>query len=230
MTRFVTLSTAFALTLFAAQLTAKSSPANPSAASLPLTVRIYDYAGPGTAIIERAQQEASRVLAHVDIAATWLNCPLTMEQRETNASCASPAGPTDLVVRVLPPKMHPAASSETQTFGHALIANDKPAPRIASILFGNVERLAWARDMDSSYGTIHRSITHERYVGILLGHVIAHEIGHLLLATNKHSRRGLMIAHWDASVTEDAILRRLQFEPGERKRIGSQLLRRLQQD
>jgi len=118
-----------------------------------------------------------------------------MAQRETNASCASPAGPTDLVVRILPPAMHPTVSSATRTFGHALIAKDDPAPRIASILFGNVERLAWARDMDSSYGTIHRSITHERYVGILLGHVIAHEVGHLLLVTNKHSRRGLMTSH-----------------------------------
>ena len=84
-----------------------------------------------------------------------------------------------------------------------------------------------ARDVDSSYGTIHRSITHERYVGILLGHVIAHEVGHLLLVTNKHSRRGLMTSHWDARVTRDAILQRLYFDSAEKKRISKQLVRRL---
>jgi len=193
-------------------------------------VRIYDYADPGSAIIQKAQQEASRVLSQAGIAATWLDCPLTMEQREANLACSSPAGPTDLVIRILPPAMHPAVSSETGTFGHALIVKDKPNPTIASILFGNVERLAWARDMDSSYGTVHRSISHQRYVGILLGHVIAHEIGHLLLATNKHSRRGLMTSHWDARVTQDAILQRLYFDSGEEKRIGKQLVRRMKQD
>ena len=32
--------------------------------------------------------------------------------------------------------------------------------------------------------------------GIILGHVAAHEIGHLLLGTNSHSAGGIMRAHW----------------------------------
>ncbi len=230
MTRFSTISTAVTVALFAAPLAAKSYHANPSVTGLPLTVRLYDYAGPGTSVIERAQQEAGRVLAKAGIVATWLDCPLTMEQRQANSACSIAAGPTDLVLRILPPEMHPAVSSKTETFGHALIVKDNPNPTIASILFGNVERLAWARDMDSSYGTVHRSISHQRYVGILLGHVIAHEIGHLLLATNKHSRRGLMTSHWDARVTQDAILQRLYFDSGETKRIGKQLVSRILRD
>ncbi len=70
-----------------------------------------------------------------------------------------------------------------------------------------------------------RSVYHERYVGILLGHVIAHEIGHLLLASNKHSRRGLMQPHWNARVTELAITHRLHFQPGESRIIWRQILR-----
>ena len=126
--------------------------------------------------------------------------------------------------------MHPAVSSRTQTFGQALVGGEQPTPRIASILFGNVERLAWARDTESDYGTIHRSIPHERYVGILLGHVIAHEIGHLLLASNKHNRRGLMQPHWNARVTEQAITHRLHFQPSESRIIRKQILRRLERD
>lgn len=33
-------------------------------------------------------------------------------------------------------------------------------------------------------------------VAVLLGRVIAHELGHLLLKTNDHSANGLMRAHW----------------------------------
>ncbi|HUA57783.1 MAG TPA: hypothetical protein VML19_03450 [Verrucomicrobiae bacterium] len=31
----------------------------------------------------------------------------------------------------------------------------------------------------------------------LLGYVLAHEIGHILQGTNRHSERGIMKAHWD---------------------------------
>jgi hypothetical protein len=39
---------------------------------------------------------------------------------------------------------------------------------------------------------------HETFVdpAIILGHVAAHEIGHLLLGTNSHSPGGIMRAHW----------------------------------
>jgi hypothetical protein len=35
-------------------------------------------------------------------------------------------------------------------------------------------------------------------IATLLGHVAAHEIGHLLLGTNSHSAAGIMHAHWAA--------------------------------
>lgn len=44
--------------------------------------------------------------------------------------------------------------------------------------------------------------------GILLGHVIAHEIGHVLQRVSRHSSSGVMKAHWNA---ED--LARMQFHP-----------------
>lgn len=41
-------------------------------------------------------------------------------------------------------------------------------------------------------------LRHETFVdpAIILGHVAAHEIGHLLLGTNSHSAGGIMRAHW----------------------------------
>jgi hypothetical protein len=34
-------------------------------------------------------------------------------------------------------------------------------------------------------------------LGTLLGHVVAHELGHLLLGTNSHSDTGIMRPHWN---------------------------------
>lgn len=190
----------------------------PSPEELALTIRLYDYAEPGEAILSRAREEAEQALARIGIAARWLDCPLTMEELETNKACAAEAGPTDLVLQILPSGSRPAVSSQVDTFGYALIG-DSEMPRTASVLFANVERLAWQRLEDSSFDSVHRSIPHHRYVGVLLGHVITHEVGHLLLATNKHSRNGLMQAHWNANAIRDAMIGRLAFAPREENRM-----------
>ena len=41
---------------------------------------------------------------------------------------------------------------------------------------------------------------------LLLGHLIAHEIGHLLLGSNSHSRSGIMHVPWNRSQVERASL------------------------
>jgi len=41
-------------------------------------------------------------------------------------------------------------------------------------------------------------------LGTMLAHVIAHEVGHLLLPTNAHSHAGLMQPAWDKALVRDA--------------------------
>lgn len=43
------------------------------------------------------------------------------------------------------------------------------------------------------------ALLHDRRLGIVLGRTVAHEIGHYLLSTSGHARRGLMRARIDAS-------------------------------
>lgn len=53
----------------------------------------------------------------------------------------------------------------------------------------------------------------------MLGHVIAHEVGHLLLPTFAHSPTGLMRAEWDRTQVRDAARRALTFTEGQAQRI-----------
>ena len=217
----MTRSTLFSCLLLAALTPAGAADAISPATSpdeLALTIRLYDYAKPGEAILPRAKDEAERAMASGGIAVQWLDCPLTMEELRTNQACTAETGPADLVLRILPSGSRPAVTSHVDTFGYALIG-DSDMPRTASVLYANVEQLAFQRLEDSSFDSIHRSISHERYVAAVLGHVLAHEIGHLLLATNKHSRRGLMQAHWGPSTIRDAITGRLAFERKQQDRI-----------
>jgi hypothetical protein len=57
---------------------------------------------------------------------------------------------------------------------------------------------------------------------------MAHEIGHLLLGVNSHSRTGLMHVPWDDTQREKAYLGTLLFTKKEAKRIQRQVAARLQ--
>jgi hypothetical protein len=59
--------------------------------------------------------------------------------------------------------------------------------------------------------------------GTMLAHVIAHEIGHLLLPKGWHSRRGLMRGTWDRAQVEDAARGALTFTPDEVRIIRADL-------
>ncbi|MGD1157501.1 MAG: hypothetical protein ABSA41_16970, partial [Terriglobia bacterium] len=61
----------------------------------------------------------------------------------------------------------------------------------------------------------------------ILGHGIAHEIGHLLLRTLKHNGRGLMRANWGPEELQLASRGLLRFTPEEAARLRAEVRMRL---
>jgi hypothetical protein len=57
--------------------------------------------------------------------------------------------------------------------------------------------------------------------GDLLGDVVAHEVGHLLLGANSHGRSGIMAARWQVEELQLASKGLLEFTPEEAKRLRS---------
>ena len=72
------------------------------------------------------------------------------------------------------------------------------------VVVDRVERLANGRDGER---------------GILMGHVIAHELGHLLLETPEHSVEGIMRARWGQSDLDRAAQGLLLFHPSQGPRM-----------
>jgi len=50
-----------------------------------------------------------------------------------------------------------------------------------------------------------------RLAGVLLGHVMAHELGHVLEGISRHSDSGVMKAHWDDQDFDEMLVGRLSF-------------------
>jgi hypothetical protein len=135
-----------------------------------VTARVYVSPDlPGEAL--RAALDVARsafAAASVDI--TWKVCG--------PSECNTPPSPTELLVRFV--DSH-GRSLDTRCLGEALIDMQKRTGVMATVFLDRVLHLARTLEID------HR---------ILLGRTIAHEIGHLLLATSAHGESGLMRELW----------------------------------
>jgi len=58
---------------------------------------------------------------------------------------------------------------------------------------------------------------------ILLGHVIAHEIGHLLQGTNAHSWMGIMRSQWQGEELQSIAMGNLLFTPPQIESLKARL-------
>jgi hypothetical protein len=68
------------------------------------------------------------------------------------------------------------------------------------------------RYSDVFYATAYRLSESGRLnLGEVLGHVVAHELGHLLLGSNAHSSLGIMRPHWSAEELQSLRMGKLLF-------------------
>ena len=59
--------------------------------------------------------------------------------------------------------------------------------------------------------------------GFVLGHTLAHEIGHVLQGIARHSETGVMKSRWSQTEVRDMTVERLHFEPYDRELIWEAL-------
>jgi hypothetical protein len=190
----------------------------PGAASerLHLTVGVYIYAPIPQYELATAERVASKIFQNVGVELSWVNCPMTGLAAHLNLACTAPYAPTDIHLNIaqdLP------QGSGVGKFAMGLAVTPPPPNHgeIASISYARARKLL--------------TDTHELTLGQLLGHGIAHEIGHLTLGTNSHSASGLMCAHWNVNELKLAAYAELRFSEEQAATIRADVrTRRLQQE
>jgi hypothetical protein len=143
-----------------------------------LTTRIYDYAEVSESVLEGAKEQAQGLLRAAGVETTWIDCPPGENRRQPwHSACTTPFGAADIILRILPESM--ASLHGAKALGYALPL--ERTPTLAYVLYDRLQERV-------------------RITGVsdfrLLGHVIAHEIAHLLLASERHARSGLMMSYW----------------------------------
>jgi len=175
-----------------------------------ITVRIHDYADSNRRIVRHATEIASEVLRHAGVNSVWLECPVG-PQNSANAFCDAPFSPLTFVVNLIPRRMSKRLHALPGVLGLAPETGGTGFASTAFVFYDDVKSCAEKRreDLDE-----------------LLGSIIAHELGHLLLGTNSHSSRGLMSNFWSTKQLLIVQQRGLHFSEAEADRARQAVLAR----
>ena len=188
----------------------------PAGTAPEITVRLYNYAAVPEQRLARAQGHAATVFARASLEPKWLDCRLSSAEPIKDAACEKPLRPTDVVLRILPRKMAARLGVDHAICGFALPAKNLGFG-IATIFYQRVDKLV-------SQGSF--SVEGDSARALILGHIIAHEIGHLLLGKGSHASRGLMSFPWKKKELKDAAWGGLVFTRGQTRRIRDELIER----
>jgi hypothetical protein len=182
----------------------------PPETALKIEVDIYNYSAISAEILARAEGETASIFQRIGVATAWLVCPLNSEEAVRNRTCALPGGPTRLTLRLLSNSMANALQVGSDIFGSARQPQNEAFGVVADV-----------------YADRTRELAHGHEFEVVLGRVIAHELGHLLLGKNAHSAAGIMHTPWRARDLESTREAAMSFLPGEAKRIRAQVLVRM---
>jgi len=166
------------------------------------TVMVYNDAGVDRSSLNRAQDIVERIYQQAGVAIQWRDC--THASRTGSQECLWTLQRTAFSVKIV----RRALNLPGEDFGVAFVGEDGLGQQ-ADVFYSGIER------MES---------TSPAFAGRMLGHVIAHELGHLLLGMNSHSRAGLMQGRWTDIQLRQISMGSLGFDKDQAKLIQAHLL------
>ena len=140
-----------------------------------IRVRVNNYTQATPAMLAGAEREAGRILGKAGLQTVWLHCPAGQSTGDPHDPCGEPLEATDIVLRVLSESTK--NRFQDTVFGFAVV------PVLASVYYDYAVQLA-------------RSDNAEFEIPIILGCVIAHEVGHLTALTDTAARATFFDDAW----------------------------------
>lgn len=178
---------------------------------LTITLRVYNYAHIGTGLLFRSEGEAAAILRQAGVETVWVDCPLSEPELDRFPACQRPMGRADFVLRIRSSAITPEAAARDDALGSARACLPDGIGCSAEVFYQRVADWASGGDI-AAYQ--------------LLGHAMAHEIGHLLLGPNSHSREGIMRPHWNLTDLQVIAQASLRFTPEQAAHLRAAVLTR----
>lgn len=176
-----------------------------------LTIRLYNYAEAPAVLLDDATEIGGQIFRRAGIDTVWVTCAASPDQ-PSHRSCDESPGKRIVHVNILNREMSAKLGTDPNAFGLAF-TSDIEFGQFATVFYhriGELER-RWARDA-------------------VMGHILAHEIGHLLLGFGGHTQHGIMSPSWTKAELTQAESGGLNFDKSRARHMRKQVLARLEQD
>ena len=174
---------------------------------LNIEVHIYNYStvsGQSTAL---AEQETATIFERIGVTLAWVTCSVAPQEGVRMQEFGE--APPVFVIRLLSKSMADKLRAGADILGSARLSENDSFGVMADV-----------------YADRARGLAHGKELEVMLGRVIAHELGHLLLGKNVHSAVGIMQARLSSKDAEP-VHRVATFFPSEAKRIRAQIIARM---
>jgi hypothetical protein len=156
-------------------------------------VHVYNYAHIADSVLARSEAEAARLFLQADTEPIWVVCPISQDEIDRYPKCHETNG---LILNIRP-EAGLKTAQRNHEFGFAMQTT-------AYVFVGSLREI-----VQSGVACL----------PVVLGHVVAHEIGHMLLGADSHSSDGVMRSHLGPEDWHRASVGQLSFNPSQRRRM-----------
>ena len=166
-----------------------------------LTLIVTNNAETPAADLVKSEAQATRIFRESGIAIGWINCAPESAQQ----ICSDPLRPNQFVVHIV---SHGHTSTES-IFGLSFLWPDGTGV-YSNVFYDRIQQMHRNSGVDGPR---------------LLGTVIAHEVGHLLLGLHAHSLTGIMRAEWSKEELRRIDMGCMEFTPEQSSRMKARIAR-----
>jgi hypothetical protein len=192
-----------------------------------LTTRFYSTVDVPANERVAARRVAGNILHAAGIELRWMDCTdrlassptrvramLQATDSDSGYACLTPPGSDEVIVRVVstPASRRGRPHSSADTLGDAYVDTASATGALATVYVDRVDAMAHEAGVDTA---------------TLLGRVMAHEIGHLLLGSPAHRASGLMRAEWSTTLIQRRIAIEWRLSEADAANAREGVLRRL---
>jgi len=196
----------------AAAASAETSPA--------ITIHVRNYAGVAPQTLTEAEKVATGIFRKAGVETGWADIVVTAENGHVNSADHQTFTLADIQLNIFPDVMSDRSALSNNVMG--LAPGTGPDRGIIHVLDSKVRTIFWSTLSAYSMGYMDRHVS----MGQVLGYVIAHEVGHLLLNQQVHSPHGIMRGAWSLVDFRDMASGMLLFTPQQAEVLRADVRRR----
>lgn len=182
---------ALALVMAVSSATVMRAADYPTQEEATFTVHVQNYARVDLKTLAETERVVSTIFHKAGVAIRWVDFPVTSNGSSVDLTDGESDGLSDLCVFILPQEMSDRLGMPDNVMG--LAPGTGPDRRLVYVFYKGLRALAQRQVSEKTRGNIPGPASLVQ----ILGAMMAHELGHVLLNLPAHSETGIMRGDWD---------------------------------